>query len=204
MKDLLIILDNGHGTRAFTRGKCSPDRRIYEGEWSRDFVKRLKCAFCNNGFYTHILVPEEADVSLGNRVLRTNNIIKNLDKDKWDVVLLSIHINAAASDDRWHDAKGFSSWIYDKCSKKSEKLGYIFGSDAEMRQLTGNRWIPSEKAHRANFKILRETNCPAVLLENMFQDNKEDVDFLLSEEGKQKLIDMYVNVMKTYYSYINK
>ena len=73
-----------------------------------------------------------------------------------------------------------------------------------MRRLTGNRWIPSEKCHRANFKILRETDCPAVLLENMFQDNKEDVEFLLSEDGVQKLIDMYVSAMKTYESYINK
>ena len=30
-------------------------------------------------------------------------------------------------------------------------------------------------------------NCPAVLTENMFQDNKEDVKFLLSDEGKEKI-----------------
>ena len=201
MKNLFIILDNGHGVE--TRGKRSPDGKLLEYKWTRDFVAKLKTALSNEGYYTHVLVPEESDVSLGNRVLRTNTLYKNL-KNEFDVVLLSVHVNAASSDGKWHDATGFSAWIYNNCSKKSEKLGYIFGSEAEVRRLTGNRWIPSEKCHRANFKILRETDCPAVLLENMFQDNKEDVEFLLSEEGVQKLIDMYVSAMKTYESYINK
>nr|DAT77576.1 MAG TPA: MurNAc-LAA [Caudoviricetes sp.] len=29
--------------------------------------------------------------------------------------------------------------------------------------------------------MCRDTKCPAVLTENLFQDNKEDVEFLLSE-----------------------
>ena len=41
--------------------------------------------------------------------------------------------------------------------------------------------------------MCRDTNCPAVLTENMFQDNKEDVDFLLSEEGKQMITYIHVN-----------
>lgn len=32
--------------------------------------------------------------------------------------------------------------------------------------------------------MCRDTKCPAILTENLFQDNKEDVDFLLSEKGK--------------------
>ena len=36
----------------------------------------------------------------------------------------------------------------------------------------------------SGFYILKHTKCPAVLTENLFQDNKEDVGFLLSEEGK--------------------
>ena len=40
----------------------------------------------------------------------------------------------------------------------------------------------------ADFYVLRKTNCPAVLVECMFQDNKSDVDFLLSELGRHTIL----------------
>lgn len=39
---------------------------------------------------------------------------------------------------------------------------------------------------------------PAVLTENLFMDNKEDVKFLLSEEGKKQIIDLHVQGIKKY------
>ena len=46
--------------------------------------------------------------------------------------------------------------------------------------------------------MCRDTNCPACLTENLFQDNKEDVDFLLSEEGYQAIVDLHVNGILSY------
>ena len=43
-----------------------------------------------------------------------------------------------------------------------------------------------------SFYILKHTVCPAVLTENLFQDNKEDVAFLLSPEGKKVIADIHV------------
>jgi N-acetylmuramoyl-L-alanine amidase len=43
--------------------------------------------------------------------------------------------------------------------------------------------------------VLRNTWCPAVLTENLFQDNKEDVDFLLSDEGRQAIVDLHVRTI---------
>jgi N-acetylmuramoyl-L-alanine amidase len=42
------------------------------------------------------------------------------------------------------------------------------------------------------------TNCPAVLTENLFMDNKEDVKLLLSEEGKNKIVNLHVKGILTY------
>ena len=50
----------------------------------------------------------------------------------------------------------------------------------------------------ANFYILKHTKCPAVLTENLFQDNREDVDFLLSEEGKQTMVSLHVDAIMKY------
>ena len=44
------------------------------------------------------------------------------------------------------------------------------------------------------------TYCPAVLVENFFQDNKKDVEFLNSKEGKQKCVD---TIVKGIINYIN-
>ena len=49
----------------------------------------------------------------------------------------------------------------------------------------------------SGFYMLKHTRCPAVLTENLFQDNREDVEFLLSEEGKRAIVSLHVwGIMK--------
>lgn len=43
-----------------------------------------------------------------------------------------------------------------------------------------------------------KTKCPAVLTENFFQDNKEDVDYLYSDKGKQAIIKTHVDAIIRY------
>lgn len=50
----------------------------------------------------------------------------------------------------------------------------------------------------AAFYLLRHTICPAVLTENLFMDNYEDCDFLLSPEGQQALVDLHVDGITNY------
>ena len=39
MKDLVVILDAGHGSD--TPGKCSPDKSLYEWQFNREIVAML-------------------------------------------------------------------------------------------------------------------------------------------------------------------
>ena len=64
--------------------------------------------------------------------------------------------------------------------------------------------MPNEKYIAQNLYILKHTHCPAVLTENLFQDNKDDVDFLLSAEGKKKIVDMHVKGIIDYINYAKK
>lgn len=57
--------------------------------------------------------------------------------------------------------------------------------------LRGNRSIPKEHYWQANFYVVKNTACPAVLTENLFQDNHDDVDFLASPEGKAKIVELH-------------
>lgn len=40
-----------------------------------------------------------------------------------------------------------------------------------------------------SFYILRHTTCPAVLVENFFYDNPDDLMFLESEEGRTRIVE---------------
>ena len=49
-----------------------------------------------------------------------------------------------------------------------------------------------------NFYILRHTRCPAVLTENLFMDNRDDVAFLESAEGSQAIVNLHVEGIRRY------
>ena len=46
--------------------------------------------------------------------------------------------------------------------------------------------------------MCRDTKCAAVLTENLFQDNIDDVKYLLSNEGKTAIADLHVNAISNY------
>lgn len=51
-----------------------------------------------------------------------------------------------------------------------------------------------------SFYILRHTTCPAVLVENFFYDNPEDLRFLESEEGKELVTKVIAEGIRDYLS----
>lgn len=188
-----ILLDNGHGYD--TKGKRSPDGRLREYAWVREIAKRIESELRKRGLDVQRIVTEERDISLTERVRRVNNICKQVGAG--NVCLVSVHINAAGSGG-WRTARGWSGWVFTRSSANSKRLAQLLYAEAERRGLQGNRSVPKEKYWTANFYILRYTNCPAVLTENLFQDNKEDVDYLLSEEGKQAITDLHVQAILKY------
>ena len=58
--------------------------------------------------------------------------------------------------------------------------------------------MPDQLYWQQNLAICRDTNCPAVLTENFFQDNKEDVEYLLSPEGKQTVAQIHIDGIVKY------
>lgn len=190
---MLILIDNGHGIN--TPGKCSPDKSLYEWKYTREIAAEVVKELNESGYRAIQLVTESNDVSLEQRCKRVNDYCKT----NKDVLLISIHVNAAGSDKKWHNASGWSGWVYTKSSVKSRMLAQLLYAQAEKYRLQGNRSVPKNKYWTANFYILRNTNCPAVLTENLFQDNKEDVQYLLSEEGRRNIVQLHVDAIKAYF-----
>lgn len=196
---MIILIDNGHGEN--TPGKCSPDKRLREYAYTREIAKRVvKCLQCK-GYDAQRIVEEETDIPLSVRCKRVNDICKQAGVK--NVLLVSIHNNASGADGKWHDARGFSAYVGLNASSKSKMLAQYLWNEAIEQGLKGNRSVPAAPYIAQNLAICRDTLCPAVLTENLFQDNKEDVDLLLSEDGKEKVTATHVNAIvefiKDYY-----
>lgn len=189
-----VLIDNGHGEN--TPGKCSPDKRLREFAYCREIAQRLSRGLTMRGIDAILLVPENTDIALKERVRRANAWAKKLGKQQ--VVLVSIHNNAAGADGEWHNATGFSVFISNNASAKSKLLARIFTDNATEMGLIGNRCVPPEKYWVQSLAMTRDTICPAVLTENLFQDNENDVNFLLSEEGKRAIVALHVNSILKY------
>ena len=192
-KDYIILLDNGHGKN--TPGKQSPDGLLKEYAYTREIVKRIFNSLKELGYEPYILVPETDDISLSMRVKRANNIYNASNKK---AILISVHCNAAGADGKWHSAKGWSVFVAQNASANSKKLADCLKKAADDEKLKVRIQHPNKSYWVQSLAMCRDTNCPAVLTENMFQDNKEDVEFLLSEDGKKKITELHVNGIINY------
>ena len=196
MKNLLVIIDNGHGVN--TKGKCAPDKSLYEWEWTREIALHLYKQLTLNGIESILLVPEDTDIPLSERVKREKNITKQAKKAGKETCLISIHIDAAAKDGKWKTARGWSVRVSPESSANSKKLAQLLYAEAEARGLQGDRYVPKEKYWIGDYTILNNTSCPAVLTENLFQDNKDDVSYLLSDKGKLEIVDLHFDAIINY------
>lgn len=214
-----VILDNGHGKN--TSGKCSPiidfkidkeftsveNNRFREYRFNRRIVKAAIPKLKELGYNVVELVPEETDISLPTRVTRINKICKQYGNG--NCVMVSTHVNAAGAQDKWLNARGWSIWTT-KGQNNSDKLATCIYEAA-------NEYIAKDKTYTAktkirtdftdgdadnesNFYILKNSNCPCTLIENMFQDNKEDVKYLESKTGFNNIVETTVQGIDKYFT----
>lgn len=186
-----VLIDNGHGSN--TPGKCSPDGRLREYAYTREIASRLEMELRKNGIDAERIVKEEIDVPLAERCRRANEYKAS------EAILVSVHCNAAGNGSDWMNARGWEAWT-SVGKTKADKLATCLYEDAE-HCLPGMKirkdMTDGDPDKESGFYILKHTKCPAVLTENLFQDNREDVEFLLSEEGKRAIVSLHVwGIMK--------
>ena len=190
----LVIIDNGHGSD--TSGKRSPDGRLREWQWTRIIARHLAEALTKNGIDSIIIVPEDTDIPLHVRCRRANAITA----DNPGAILLSLHSNASTDGGTWGNAAGWSAFIANNASAASEALASALFRQAAEARILGNRVTPACGFNRASLAICRNTHCPAVLTENMFHDNRGDVDFMLSAEGIATIVQVHAKGIADYFS----
>lgn len=187
---MIVLIDNGHGKD--TAGKRSPDGRLLEYQYAREIAKRLAKELWERSIDAVLITPEENDVLLNERCRRANKYGSK------GVLLVSIHCNAAGADGKWHDAHGWAAYVSKNASVNSKTLARCLIKAANGQGLSVREYARQVPYWTQNLAICRDTKCPAVLTENLFQDNRADVDYLLSEEGKQAIVNLHVDGIMDY------
>lgn len=191
-----ILIDNGHG--AGTRGKRSPDGRLLEYLENRIIARDIVDALTARGLDASLLVPEETDISLPERCRRVNQWCRQLGKQ--EVLLISIHCNAAGHGNHWLSARGWYAY-----TTRGDTRADVLATapyDTALHHLPGHRirtdYTDGDPDQESDFYLLRHTLRPAVLTENLFMDNPSDCAFLLTKEGQQSLVDLHVYGILSY------
>ena len=185
-----IFIDNGHGL--MTAGKRSPDGQFREAFYNREIARRVVSNLRDRGLDAELLVPEDDDISLAERVRRVNAACFLLGKQ--NVILVSIHVNAAGNGTKWLNATGWSVYTC-KGQTASDKLAECL-CQAAIKNFPGRRirtdMSDGDMDWEEGFYILRKSLCVAVLTENFFMDSISDLEYLQSRAGKQAVVDTHV------------
>lgn len=177
-KKLLVILDPAHGKE--TPGKRSPDGVHREYEWSRWRLKSIAPQLEELG-YT-VLWTNETDTEIG--LSKRKNIASEIAKANKDKVslLISLHNDAATLSSWQNKASGISVWT-SKGRTTSDIFADVFIQNLPeflpdvQRRLYSHSYL--DRDFEENFTVLMGAYS-AMLIECMFQDNKEDVALLAS------------------------
>ena len=184
-----ILIDNGHGIQ--TKGKRFPDGTLLEYAYTRELARRIVSILQSRGYDSELLVPEDDDIPLSERVRRTNAHCQALGKS--NVILISLHLNAAGDGTKWMNATGWSCYTCKGHTQSDALANCLY--EAAIKNFPGRRirtdYSDKDPDWEENFYILRHSLCPAVLTENFFMDGL-DLEFLQSKACKQAIVDTHV------------
>lgn len=203
-KNFVILIDNGHGKN--TGGKRSPYSLygiepaidFYEYDYNRLIAKKIVGELMKRNYDARLLVTEINDVPLPERAKRVNEICREVGSS--NVILISIHSNAAGNGKSWMNAQGWSAYTT-KGNTKSDTLAEFLYDEAE-KNFKGRKirkdMSDGDRDWESNFTIIYNTLCPAVLTENFFYDNVNDLMYILSEEGIDAVVKTHVDGIINY------
>ena len=192
-----VLIDAGHGID--TSGKRSPDGSFREYLWNREVAEHLYDLLQEHGFDADLVVTETNDIPLKTRVRRVNEVCSLIGAH--NVLLLSIHSNAAGNGQNWMSAKGWSAYTTKGSTKSDVAAKCLYDAfEEEFKDRTIRRDMSDgDPDWEEDFYVIKRTSCPAVLIENFFYDNREECEFLLRDETKRRVARAILHGIQYYY-----
>jgi len=182
------LLDNGHGGVINGKYTTAPSKMyqhpngllVEEGVVNRRVINKLADRLAKARYNYSFIAPENDDIPLSTRVNRANS----LHAYHKNCVFVSAHCNAGGG-------TGFE--VYTSVGEtQSDKIAEVFMEEVEkefplwsMRK--DNSDGDSDK--ESQFYVLKNTSCPAILLEFGFMDRLEDAMLITSDEGQNRYVE---------------
>lgn len=197
MSKFVYLIDNGHGGEIEGNYVTAPRKMfefpdgyvIHEGIVNRRIARKLCDMLSVEGIEHNLITPEEKDISLSERVLRADR----LHAENKRSVFISIHLNAGGG-------KGFE--VYTSVGQtKSDKFAEFFYDSFQThykeKGIIGRKDLSDgDNDKEAQFYVLRKTDCPAILTENGFMDNRKEAEWLNSEDGTYTVAKAHFEAIK--------
>lgn len=183
-KNVIIILDPAHG--ADVKGKRSPDGRHREFAWSRARVKAIRLILTSLGYKVYVTTESENEPGLSKRRNFATQICGGERK-----LLLSLHNNAAGSGDKWMSARGAEVYTTPGATDADICADYI--SNQFKKDFPEVKVRPNKEAR---FAVLMGSGYMGVLVEWLFQDNKDDVELLMDSEMNRRFESSIVDAIE--------
>jgi len=195
MSNYTWILDAGHGGERGGVYTTAPAKmhifgdgmEIREGVINRAITKLLYQKLQREGINFALVYDDVEDTPLKERV----DIADRLYAKNPNCIYLSIHSNAG-------QGKGFEVFT-SKGQNKSDKVAYFFCEKyKEHFPYFAFRADQSDgdADKEEDFYVLRKTDCPSLLVENLFFDNRTEAEYLLSKEGQEAIAECLFQSIK--------
>jgi len=211
---MIILIDNGHGYN--TLGKQSPilegsdlnvpsdfveKGRFKEWKYTRVISEMIVDKLKDMKYDARLVTPETVDVSLAERIRRINTICNK--EGASNVLLVSVHANAVGDSSQWMNGKGWEAYTTRGKTISDTLADFLYkraDSNLKGRKIRED-WTDGDRDKEADFYIIKKAKCAAVLTENFFYDNKEDLKYLTSDEGVHGVVRLHVEGIIDFINY---
>jgi len=171
----VVIIDLGHGGNDV--GAKSPDGMVSEVEIVNSIGKLIREMDTRNRF---VFTRGDQNVSLHDRV--------EMAAAEKAGLLLSVHVGVS-DDKRASGIEVFYS-ASNIAARDAKNIGEVFADKMVFRK----DGVPA-KVKTADFKILKESQCPAVLITLGFISNELDLKYLMSEQNQRDMAKQIVSII---------
>lgn len=177
LKDATIVLDPGHGGE--DPGASSSYTKKHEKDFTIKVGKGLAKALRKKGAKVILTREDDTNLSLSDRAKLAN--------DEFADAFISLHFDSSGKP---NENSGISSYYYTK-----HDLAFCQVINHSLKKIT----IQNNGEQFGDFMVLRESDCPSILLEMGYMNTKKDVKRIQSKKYQQELIQRITEGLDHYF-----
>lgn len=172
----IIVIDPGHGGQDFgAQIGETLEKKIVE-----NIANKISVLNGKGDIEIVLLREDDSSITLNERVAKVNKINPCL--------LISLHINTSKNS----QDKGVHAYV----SKQNAFYDKSMESAKELIEKIANEKLSKGKVNEANFFVIKNSKCPAIVLEMGYLTNENDKTYITSENGQNEIAHRIVEFLK--------